>query len=393
MNTILNRIVQLRVPVAIVAALFAFSLSVHGQTWIWTGDAGTTAWSEADNWDQSTAPTLNGIGIVQHVEIGFGTIESGAREVGRNTVGSSQTMSGGSLTITGSHRYGVLTGAEGSGTQSAGSIVSSGLFQLGVQNNTTATYTLSGTGSLEASHIAIASGGAGTVGTLNQSGGSLTANGSSGSFIGHVGTGTYNLSGGTFSRNSAGAVTVGTSSGATGHLNQSGGAITLTGGSGLSVSPTNGGTGTYSISNGSIDAGYLILGEGASGTLNIGPNALINFSGSFTLAGNGTVNFAFGETGVSTMSFGGEGIINPAAEIFIDGSVYLGGPQTFTLITATSFTDTPSISLVNFAQGASYDWDDGGLFTVTVIPEPSVYASLLGVAVLGLVVYLRRRQL
>jgi hypothetical protein len=200
------------------------------------------------------------------------------------------------------------------------------------------------------------------------------------------------LSGGTFSRNSASAVTVGTISGATGHLNQSGGAITLTGGSGLSVSPTNGGTGTYSISNGSIDAAYLTVGEGASGTLNIGPNALMSFSGNFTLAGNGTVNFAFGETGASTMSFDGEGIINSAAEIFIDGSVYLGGFQTFTLITATSFTNTPSIFLANFAQGAIYDWDEAGIFTVTVIPEPSVYASLLGLAILGLVVYRRRYQ-
>jgi hypothetical protein len=366
-------------PFKSVAAVFLlilllWSTTITAQTettWTWTGEAETTEWANPENWDQSTAPTLQGANIIQHIVIDFGEIETtGGREIGRNTRGATQTMSGGSLTINGTHRYGVLTGAEGSGVQTGGRIVSTSTFQLGFRDGAEAAYDLSGDASLEASHFAIASGGADTVATFNQSGGSLTANGTSGSFIGHLGQGTYNLSGGILSRNSASGISIAPGGAANGLLNQTGGQISLAGGGGLAVSPVNGGVGVYSITNGRIEAASLTVGLGASGTVNVGPNAEMNFSDGFSLAANGTVAFEFDAAGVSRMTFGGAGIIDTAGSVVVDGSVYTGSPQTFILIDAGSFDATPMITLNGFGEGTTYTWDEAsGEFWIDAVAQ------------------------
>ncbi len=375
-------------------ALLALAVPLNAQPWTWTGEGDDNEWTNAQNWDQASAPALNtGNNVVQEVIVHSGDImATGTRDIGRNIPGSTQTVTGGNIIITGGHRYGVLTGGGGTGFHSGGSILSGGIFQLGVQNGTSATYYLSGDASLTASHFAIASGGADTVATMNQSGGTFNTTGASGSFIGHLGNGTYNLSGGTLTRTGAN-ISIGTGATATGDLNQTGGLIDLVNAS-LSVSAMNGGVGTYSISNGTINAVDLGIGEGIKGTMNVGENATISFSGDLNLHANGEINFIFGESGISTMSFGGAGDIDPNAEISIVGTGFMAvAEQTFQLISTSTFSATPDITLVGFAQEASYLWNETtGQFSVTVIPEPSHMALIAGCILLTLVIVRRRNR-
>jgi hypothetical protein len=371
--------------------------AVHAQTtWTWTGTAGTSAWATAGNWDLGTAPSLAST-TLHHVIINSGEVlTANVRDIGRNHVGSTQTVTGGTLTITGTHRYGVratyVGDVEGTGHQTGGTVISTGALFLGQGSDSSGTYNLSGASSvLEASHFTVGSG-AGSVGVLNHSSGTFRADGPLGSFIGQNGAGTYNLSGGTLSRNSAQGIALATGATSTGLLNQTGGSISLLGGGGLAVSGgSTAGLATYSIANGSINAGFLIVGVGAGGTVNVGQNATMAFVGDLTLGNKAVLNFAFGPGGVSPMNFGGAGSVDPAAAINVDGSAYTLGAQTFTLISSTGFTGTPLVALTGFSQGATYDWDvQSGLFTVTVIPEPSAYAVIAAMAAMAAVACRRR---
>jgi hypothetical protein len=382
---------------ALVAMLViaAHAIPIHAQTFTWTGLGGDANWTNNANWDTGTAPSAT---ANTNVFINFGTIELTAtfRDVGRNGVGS-QTMSGGSLTINGGQRFGVLTAGSGNGTgtQSGGSIVSTGLFQLGTQVDTLGTYFLSGNGYLEASHFSI--GGSGT-GVFHQSGGTFAANGPSGSFIGQgssnsAANGTYNLSGGLLTRNSTAGISLAPGANAVGVLNQTGGAINLAGGGGLSVGAL--GSGTYSIQDGSINAGSLVVAgtNAVSGSVNVGPNAVMDFTGGLALGATGQINFLFDTTGVSMMSFGGAGAIDPAGVIRVDGSAYTGGPGIFALIDALSFDNTPTVDLSGFPSGTTYDWDlANGNFIVTTVPEPAS-GVLVGLGMLALMLRLRRQVL
>ena len=59
--------------------------------------------------------------------------------------------------------------------------------------------------------------------------------------------------------------------------------------------------------------------------------------------------------------------MDPATTIKADGSNYAGGAGNFTLIDSAAFTETPVITLTNFALGATYVWNtNNGNFTVHV---------------------------
>jgi hypothetical protein len=357
-------------------------------TWRWTGGAGTTAWADAGNWDVGTAPALASSAL-QHVIINSGDITTtgAGRDIGRNTVGSTQTVTGGTLTIAGYHRYGVrptnfIGAVEGHGILSGGRVSSSGLFQVAHGSDSVATFALSGEAVLECSHFAIASSNGGSVGTLNQTGGTLRANGTSGSFVGHFGQGTYNLSGGLLVRSTAGLSFAPAVSGM-GILNQTGGRIELNGTSATFAGITVGavGSGIYSISNASMRAAYLTVGPGLSGVVNIGSHAEIELVDSLTVAANGVINFAFSEQGVTTVNVGGVGTFDANAKINVDGSSYAGPGGEFVLIEATSFSGMPVVALTGFREGSTFSWSAAeGRLAVTV-PSSGGSTALRGVPI------------
>jgi autotransporter-associated beta strand protein len=127
-------------------------------------------------------------------------------------------------------------------------------------------------------------------GTVNQTGGTLTANGNfDGAFViggrnSNRATGAYNQSGGTVNANTN--VQVGGRG--TGTVNQNGGAFNASGY--LSIGRYAGATGVWNISGGALSqtdpARFLIVGEGGSGTLNLGGTGRVNAAGPVRVGAN-----------------------------------------------------------------------------------------------------------
>jgi hypothetical protein len=317
------------------------------------------------------------------LNIGANLTATAASEIGRSGTGS-LNITNGLLSFSGptttTFRFGVLAAGVGTVTQSGGTVASAGTVFVGVQGN--GSYNLTG-GSLLASNNLTVGSSAGGVGTINQGGGSIIVGSSvaaSGqAFVGQSGTGTFNLSAGTLA---ATAFSIGQNSGAIGVVNQSGGTIDLLNGPAGPGSMSIGvvGTGTYSISNGTLLAQNLtvmVSSNGVSaGTLNLAGNAGVNCTGALFLGLNGIINFAFRPDGVAQMNFAGAeaSVADVGSQIFVDGSAYTGGAGSFTLINAASFVGEPTITLNNFALGATSVWDtNNGNFIVTVgtpVSEP-----------------------
>jgi hypothetical protein len=378
---------------------------------------GSDDWNTATNWTPAGIPanavalvdnagtaniTANALYPITNLRVGYGTggtagtlnigadlTVTAASEIGRSGNGT-LNITNGNLQFTGptttTFRFGVLAAGTGTATQSGGTVASAGSVFIGVQGN--ASYTLS-SGSIDASNNFTVGSSAGSVGTLTQSGGSITVGSSvalSGqTFIGQSGTGTFNYSGGTFKSTS---FSIGQNTGASGTVNQTGGTIDLLFGPAGAGSMTIGslGTGVYSISNGTLQAVDLTVMVSSNltgiGTLNIAGSSTVNCTGLLALGSNGVINIAFRTNGVAQMNFTGTGTntFDIGSQINVDGSAYTGGPGSFTLIHGVLFDGTPTITLTNFALGATNVWDtNSGNFTVTVgAVAPPVLAYGLG---------------
>jgi hypothetical protein len=330
-------------------------------------------------------------GTTGTLNIGANLMATAASEIGRSGSGTINITNGqlefmGATTVT--FRLGVLAAGTGTGTQSGGTLVSAGSLFVGVQGN--ASYTLS-SGSIHASNNFTVASSAGSVATLTQSGGTISVGSavanSGQSFVGQGGTGTFNLSGGTLKST---AFSIGQNIGASGTVNQTGGTIDLLSGPAGAGSMTIGslGTGVYSISNGTLQAVNLTVMVSSNltgiGTLNIAGSSTVNCTGQLVLGSNGVINVAFRTNGVAQMNFAGTdtNFFDIGSQINVDGSAYVGGPGSFTLIDAVSFEGTPTITLNNFALGATHVWDtNSGNFTVTVgtvVEPPDIAYSLSG---------------
>jgi len=380
---------------------------------------GSGDWNTVTNWTPAGVPasavalidnggtanlTANAPYPINNLRVGYGTggttgtlniganlTATAASEIGRSGNGSINITNGqlefmGATTVT--FRLGVLAAGTGTGTQSGGTVVSAGSLFIGVQGN--ASYTLSGGSILASNNFTVASG-AGSVATLTQSGGSIavgSAVANSGqTFVGQGGTGTFNLSGGTLKSTS---FSIGPNAGSSGTVNQTGGTIDLLTGPAGAGSMTIGslGTGVYSISNGALQAVNLTIMVSSNltgiGTLNVAGSSAIDCTGQLTLGSNGVINVAFRTNGVAQMNFTGAGTntFDVGSQINVDGSAYTGGPGSFTLIDGVLFDGTPTITLTNFALGATYLWDtNNGNFTVTVgtvVAPPTLTSSVSG---------------
>ncbi len=209
-------------------------------------------------------------------------------------------------------------------------------------------------------------------GTVNiVAGGSLTSTTTSSSLRSDLGRGTKDgsvgnmtISGGTLNMGSAGenVLNVGldtSSAHSTGGLTISAGAF----------------SGRLLVGSAEVgDSGDKVTIHGASailGTASTIGNAL-------EVRASGTLEFKFDEAGISTMDYGTSGSGGVAtfaagSQIIIDGAAYTGGAATFNLITAgTLGTENAVVSLVNFADGTTYDWNKTtDALSVNVVPKPA----------------------
>jgi hypothetical protein len=373
---------------------------------------GSGDWNTATNWTPAGPPinaiarvdnggtanvTANALYPIGNLRVGYGTggttgtlniganlTATAASEIGRSGNGTLNVTAGnlqlpGTTSIT--LRFGVLAAGTGMGTQSGGTVATAGTVSIGVQGN--GGYSLTN-GSLLASNNLTVGASAGGNGTLTQSGGTIVVGSNPGNgfaYVGQLGTGVFNLSGGTFK---SATFSIGEGTGASGTVNQTGGTIDLLTGPAGAGSMLLGlsGTGVYSISNGTFSAASMTV---TNGTVNVRPGSTLSLTGGLSLGAPATINFTFGASGVSGMAAGGAGEVDSSATINIDGTAYTGGAGNFTLIDAASFTDTPAITLANFALGATHVWDtNSGDFRVYVGNQAPVAQDFAaGVAVGG----------
>lgn len=175
----------------------------------------------------------------------------------------------------------------------------------------------------------------------------------------------------------------------------SGGTLKL----GSSLTATTSVTVSGGTLSGNNAAGNITLGAGAvsmsSGAISAGGTA----AGSFTIANNqsfgttgGTLNFDL----VSSVSF--DQIISSGSSTFsltgttlaLSGLTSVSG--TYQLFAGFGGTNSVSgLTITGLADGVTGSLDTTGLLTVTAIPEPSAFAALAGVAMLGFASLRRRR--
>jgi len=180
-----------------------------------------------------------------------------------------------------------------------------------------------------------------------------------------------------------------------------GNASNATGAVSVASAATLGGTGTVGGATTAASGSFLAPGtDGTAGTLTFA--STLNISG---LAGGlaGHLKFDLGAVGSSdiiTLTTGalsiGTGLLNFDDFSFSTLSGFGGG--SYTLFTSsTSITGTLGSNLTGTVGGLSAvlslaNSNQDLILTVTAIPEPSTYASLLGVVVLGSAALRRRRQ-
>lgn len=176
--------------------------------------------------------------------------------------------------------------------------------------------------------------------------------------------------------------------------------LTVTGGIGVVVE-TGGilsGTGTVDLTGG----GTLLVGDNVAGWGYVAPGNSIG-----TLAVNGDVDFTFKSDGTLLSEVDRNGGSELADLLTVDGDLTLGTisiintgatlqiGDSFDLFDATGTVNTSSFALDTTAAdlgGLSFDTSGISDGILTVIPEPSTYAALLGSLVMALAVVRRRRS-
>lgn len=177
------------------------------------------------------------------------------------------------------------------------------------------------------------------------------------------------------------------------------------------------GAGLLNISGGSVVANSTTNTDRmeirSATTINGGSlssNARFQFHESLTMSGSNssvsarnlqqsattTIHWIFDAAGVGSMTFVGFAQV-ATVSFTVDGSSYAGGPATFNLITAGSFStafDKSNLTVVGLGnEGVGWNWvSDTTTLGIEVVPEPATVALWMGLAVLGSSLYFRQRR-
>ncbi len=171
-------------------------------------------------------------------------------------------------------------------------------------------------------------------------------------------------------------------SGSDGVLNLSGGSLQMGEDGGLTLmigidTAADSVTGCFTISGGEF-IGRILLGSsipedaGQDILRIIGSEAEIGTQStvgqySLEVRESGTIEYIFDEDGVSGMVFPEIATFRPGSKIIVDGAAYQGGRKSFKLLKAAVISPkAPEITMINFAEGATFKWDASkDEFTVT----------------------------
>ncbi len=359
--------------------------------------------------NQTPAGTVN---IASGGQLNVNNGSSNALIVGNIASGTGTVnVNGGLLAVTGVSLIGNPLGSVGIVNVNSGTFSTTSNLRLGVSAGATGSITVSGGRVSSAAALTVGDGGTGLLtvqgGTVASS--SLSVGAANGA------AGTINVSSG---RLEVAAVDVflgervasGTTSGV---LTQSGGSVQLNGGDGrmLIGSTTNANqmiNSSATISGGTFGGRFLIgsatgLGGGTSVLTVVGDDAII---GSTSAVGNGIelratgkIVFQLDATGISTLNYANSNVnFSTGADLWVDGSAYAGGTQTFTLIDGAIIQNFSGLDTSIFGFGPGYTTNlyvqgTDLKLDVTGIPEPSTWA-LLGLG-FGMIVWragARRRR-
>ena len=291
---------------------------------------------------------------------GTATVSGTTVYIGKTGTGTAN-ITGGSVTSTGNSSVGTNSTGVGTLNLSAGSYTAKGDFDDADGTGGTGTVNVSGTGLLTVNTLYVGKGsaantGAGTLGTVNQTGGTV-AEGTvvndwrigGGNASDSAATGVYNLSGGTVSTGAnfqIGAYGIGT-------FNQTGGTATFTNEYPV-VGRYAGSNGTLNVSAGNFNqtgtGNKLIVGEDGIGVATVSGTGVITSTGGLTegltATGNGTFNLGTGagnggllntvfitgingiagnSVGSSTFNFNGGTLQVAAANIAADNAGFFAG--------------------------------------------------------------------
>ena len=321
-------------------------------TKFWKNSVVTGNWSTSNNWSASSAAGVdNGGAPIQSEAVDIVSTDGTARTVtydvnapalgygflsidltgagtGTNTLSiqSNNTLAASAIVV-GGYNGSAVTNGRGAIIQSAGTVKTNLGSDLAVGDGagSTGTYTLSGTGTFEASQSEFI--GLSGNGTFTQNAGTNTIDAGAtggfdvGAFAGS--SGTYNLNGGALTSNKSEYV----GDSGTGTFNQTAGTNSIIGSNNLYLGFSNGGgVGTYAISGtGSlVTGGDIVVGNAAIGvgTLSIQDQASVSIANNLTINSHGTVNLNGGTLRFNNYSVAAGGAFN-----YLAGTIELGGNQ------------------------------------------------------------------
>lgn len=329
---------QIKTPLlklSLSAGLFICSLNmVHADSVYWSGGTGT--WSESANWDTDIPQPADSA----YLDKGGETQLNDSQTVTYLQAGR-QYAAAGSLVI---QNGGVLnvTGAAGSaGAINLSPVNTNGFGQITIESG----------------------------GSLNVTQGTV--------FIGRKGEGLITQTGGTF--NVGENLQIGRDADSIG--------------------------GTYSISNGKLEVNqdFTVTSNATAGRFEITGNWAgannISIGGNLNMnTAIATLAYNFGAAGIEQITVAGSANLSNATLEFGFADGFSGASGTYDLLTATTITSTGLTLDDQLTGGFSIQgWEvisggNGQVLQVTVIPEPSSYALIGGLATLGTIFFFRARK-